>query len=435
MLDHFDESDLLALIEGELGPEEAKALWRRISEDPHARGVIQAMRRDRELLQSLGEPPVPVDLLAELEPRLARPMLMAPTGEDLRRRHRRRRRRYGPIATAAGIGLMLFGGVYWAAVSGLLSSTGPEAADRFATATDPASASNDVSSGVGDAWLTPRPLVTKQSRGGPVPPPGSSIHHRGPLDVPFVGTVADAHDEDAPARFARSGRRPSPNESDDGKVRLLAADFAIVLRSADAEDAQRILQNVAQRFPNRSAVVRNFSFAEAQRLAEAWLLTAWADIGPGETEARFDAARSSRLDRKPQSLSDLKLVASRAKSQLAKREQRRPTETDHRSEQLYGPKALAPSFEQQLDFSRRGADYTIAIPASQLRAALAQMQIIEAQTTTLRMLRVDEASAEPQGWLDAFALVDYAQARDAAGRLVQQSPEAVILLPVIVQSK
>ncbi len=146
MLDHFEESDLLALIEGELGPEDAKALWGRISEDPHARGVIQAMRRDRELLQALGEPPVPVDLLAELEPRLARPMLMAPTGEDLRRRHRRRRRRYGPIAAAAGIALMLFAGVYWAAVSGRLSSTGPEPADQFAMATDPAPASVDVSS-------------------------------------------------------------------------------------------------------------------------------------------------------------------------------------------------------------------------------------------------------------------------------------------------
>ena len=434
MLDHFDESDLLALIEGELSPEEAKALWRRISEDPHARGVIQAMRRDRELLRSLGEPPVPADLLADLEPRLARPMLMGPTGEDLRRRHRRRRRRYGPIAAAAGIGLMLFAGVYWVAVSGPLSSTGPEPADQFATATDPAPASIDVSSSSGgEAWRTPRPLIANQSGG--VPPPGSTIHHRGPLDVPFVAAVVDADDEAAPARFARSGRRPTPNEVGDGKVRLLAADFAIVLRFADAEDAQRILQNVAQRFPNRSAVVRNFSFAEAQRLAEVWLLTARADIGPGETEARFDAARSSRLDRKPQSLSDLTLVASRARSQLAKREQRRPTETDHRSEQLYGPKALAPSFEQQLDFSRRGADYTIAIPASQLRAALAQMQIIEAQTTTLRMLRLDEASAEAQSSADAFALVDYAQARDAAGRLVQQSPEAVILLPVIVQSK
>ncbi len=435
MLDHFDESDLLALIEGELGPEEAKALWRRISEDPHARGVIQAMQRDRELLQSLGEPPMPVDLLAELEPRLARPMLMGPTGEDLRRRHRRRRRRYGPIAAAAGIGLMLFAGVYWVAVSGWLSSTGPEPADQFAMATDPAPASVDSSSSDGDTWRTPRPLVANQSGGGPVPPPGSSIHHRGPLDVPFVAAVADADEEAAPARFAGRGRRPSPNESGDGKVQLLAADFAIVLRFADAQDAQRILQNVAQRFPNRSAVVRNFSFAEAQRLAEAWLLTARADIGPGENEARFDAGRSSRLDRKPQSLSDLKLVASRAQSQLAKREQRRPTEMDHRSEQLYGPKALAPSFEQQLDFSRRGADYTIAIPASQLPAVLAQMQIIEAQTTTLRMLRLDEASAEAQPSADAFALVDYAQAREAAGRLVQQSPEAVILLPVIVQSK
>ncbi len=63
------------------------------------------------------------------------------------------------------------------------------------------------------------------------------------------------------------------------------------------------------------------------------------------------------------------------------------------------------------------------------------MQIIEAQTTALRMLRLNEASGEAQPSADGFALVDYAQARDAAGRLVQQRPEAVILLPVVVQSK
>ena len=57
----------------------------------------------------------------------------------------------------------------------------------------------------------------------------------------------------------------------------------------------------------------------------------------------------------------------------------------------------------------------------------------EAQTTTLRMLTLDDAERSEQS-TDALRLVNYAQAREAADRLIAQSPEAVILLPVVIQS-
>ena len=418
MLDQFDESDLLALVEDELGPQEAEALSKRLSQNPHALEVIQSMRRDRELLQSLGEPPLPVDLLAELEPRLARPMLIAPTGEDLRRRQRRERRRYGPLA-AAGIGLVLFVGG-WFVVSGLFSSTNSEPTDQLALATNPG---DEIPVG-GDAWRSPRPRVADQSGNGPVPAPGSSIHHRGPLDLPGTSSFVDANDDtEAPLR--------SPDRS--VATGLLAADFAIVLRSADAEDVERSLRNVAMQFGSESAVVRNFSFDEAQRLAAQWLQTVRAQVGSGEAEPRFDVTAPGEIDPDVKSLSDPKVVAIWAQSQLAATGQRRGPGTQQLGEQLHGTRSLAPSLAQQLDYAQRGAAYTITIPASQLRGVLAQMQMSEAQTTTLRMLTLDNDDRSVQS-ADAARLVNFAQAREAADRLIQQSPEAVILLPVVVQA-
>lgn len=426
MLDQFDESDLLALIEDELGPEEAAALSKRLGREPRALEVIQSMRRDRELLRSLGEPPLPVDLLAELEPRLARSMLMAPTGDDLRRRQRRERRRYGPLAAAAGIGLVLFVGG-WFIVSGLLSSTGSEPTDRVAMATDPAV----VDPIDGDTWRTQRPPIADQSENGPVPAPGSTIHHRSPLDIPGTSSFVDANVAEAPTRSRPRDRQTSTDRS--GATELLAAGFAIVLRSADAQNVERSLKNVAMQLGDQSAVVRNFNFHEAQRLAAQWLQTVRAQVGQRESEARFDLTGPGEIDLDLKSLSDPKLVAIWAKNQLESPGHRRGSGTPPFSEQLHGSKSLAPSLAQQLEYAQRGAAYTIAIPASQLRAVLARMQMSEAQTTTLRMLTLDDAERSEQS-TDALRLVNYAQAREAADRLIAQSPEAVILLPVVIQS-
>ena len=426
MLDQFDESDLLAFIEDELGSQEAEALLTRLDQDPRALGVIRSMRRDRELLQSLGDPPLPVDLLAELEPRLARPMLIAPTGDDLRRRQRRERRRYGPLA-AAGIGLVVFVGG-WFIVSGLLTSTTSDPTDQFAMATNPDA---DVPTD-GDLWRTPRPSVADQSGNDHFPAPGSSIHHRGPLDLPVPSTLVKASSAESVKRSSEVGRQTGRNRS--AGRELLAADFAIVLRSADVQDVERSLQDVAESLGDELAVVRNFEFGEAQRLAAMWVQNLRAQVGQSESDARFDATRfEGEIDLELKALSDPKRVAIWARNQLDVSGQLRGSETEKFGEQLHGSRSLAPSLEQQLEYAQRGAAYTIAVPVSQLRGMLVQMQKIEAQATSLRMLRLDDA--ERSGALvDAVGLENYAQAREAADRLIQQNPDAVILLPVVIQS-
>ncbi|MHC5008663.1 MAG: anti-sigma factor family protein, partial [Planctomycetota bacterium] len=87
MTQRFDEAELLALIEDTLDPTDAQRLRQRLASEPEAVALIDRMREDRELLRSIPEPEVPGGLLAELEPILARPMLMP----DLPARRRRRR--------------------------------------------------------------------------------------------------------------------------------------------------------------------------------------------------------------------------------------------------------------------------------------------------------------------------------------------------------
>ena len=90
MFESFDESDLLAYVEDELPPEKTDTLRMLLAAHPRALAVIEAMRHDRAILGTDPEPAVPDDLLAELEPMMARPMLMADP-QDWRRRYRPRR--------------------------------------------------------------------------------------------------------------------------------------------------------------------------------------------------------------------------------------------------------------------------------------------------------------------------------------------------------
>jgi len=76
MLDEFDPTELIDLIEGELDAPAARALSARLARDPAARATVETIMRDRAVLRSLGHPELPAGLLARLEPLLARPMLI-----------------------------------------------------------------------------------------------------------------------------------------------------------------------------------------------------------------------------------------------------------------------------------------------------------------------------------------------------------------------
>ena len=113
MFDRFDEAQLLALIEDELDPRDAQALRERLADEPRVLRAIEAMRRDRTALKTTHEPELPGDLLADLEPMMARPMLMPEA--DWRRQRRRRVRPPAWAVMAAMVTLAAMAGL-WALV-------------------------------------------------------------------------------------------------------------------------------------------------------------------------------------------------------------------------------------------------------------------------------------------------------------------------------
>jgi hypothetical protein len=72
---HTNEQQCLAWIEGELDSEASRIFEQELQRDPELASRVQAMRRDRDLLQSMPVPPVPADLSERVEQAMTRPML------------------------------------------------------------------------------------------------------------------------------------------------------------------------------------------------------------------------------------------------------------------------------------------------------------------------------------------------------------------------
>ncbi len=51
MLEHFDQNELLALIEGELTPQQTEKLRQQLADDPEANELIEQLQHDRQLLR------------------------------------------------------------------------------------------------------------------------------------------------------------------------------------------------------------------------------------------------------------------------------------------------------------------------------------------------------------------------------------------------
>ncbi len=91
---------------------------------------------------------------------------------------------------------------------------------------------------------------------------------------------------------------------------------------------------------------------------------------------------------------------------------------------LVGPRSLAPSYEQQLEFAEAGAMWTISVPVEHLNDLLARLQLSEGQTTSLEVWR-DGGAADDSGanrWLNDYPRI----LRDAA------LLEGTVMLPVVV---
>jgi hypothetical protein len=389
MLNRYDESELLDLIEGELDPRSTSALQQRLAGDPQARAMIEAMMRDRSALRAVGEPALPHDFLAQIEPLLARPMLIEHVAEvaplkpgEFRRRYRRARRglRVGRLAAAAVLLLATLGGA-WVVFDGfgLMDRVSGER-DRFAGDVR----SPEVAHGANSDLLSQEAPARSDRLASGI------VHHDRP-------SAALMHSRMAVSEIAPD--LPGPDERTLPTVDVISAEFAIVLNSRDPAGVEAALTRAVSALGDRAALVRNFSFAEAQRLAEKHRLAHGGAIRP-PADAPVVAHAPGTAGAPPGapiagvvSGSDLYDLAQRVRDQLRSDA---AAQDESVSAPLHpaGDSALAPTLEQQLDFSSRGATYTMAMPASELISLIERLSLGEGQSTLLQMLPAAPALQE-----------------------------------------
>jgi len=444
MSDQLSESELLAYVEDELDAKEASALRARLAEDRHALAALDRLREDRALLRSAGEPAQPIDFLTELEPQLARPMLMGQPPGAYRRHHRQRRRsvRWTALAVAAALPVVIFAGV-WA----LLSIGAPDRSERPGDAgrSGVAQAPGETGSGAvaSDTGAVPRLVDVGEDAW---PPPGSVIVHERPLPAgPRFAMAQPAVDGSG------AGELPSPPVEDgaDSRATMVSAVFALVVPAGDLTSGERIIREAVEAYaaadeePAESAValVRNFTYAEARVLVDRYYLPMPSDPSPPD---RY-AAVGDGTDR-PASFEERQRQTRRLAQMM--RELRARHRTDEEalfSTQLIGPDHLAASYERQLSFSSRGATHTITLPAAALAEMLTRLYQADGASTTLRLLPPEDAKqlrpeARPDSESEAALLrqwaEDYRSIRQFISQLREDEKyrEAYVLLPVVIET-
>jgi hypothetical protein len=427
MIPSIDESELIDLIEGQLDARRAESLLRRLQADPKAMALIERLRSDRRALAALPQPPLPVDFVAELEPMLARPMLMQISPEEFRRRARRRPNPWRRWAAVAAVLVVAAGGL-WAGALGLgLWPSAPQA---------PGVARRD---GERDVLSRPAPRLDGVAPGAsppgqPWPPEHGSIHHRAPRSLVHAAT------ETVPGRAADrppAGARPGiPDALVEAKSRIVPSDIAIVLRGSDPALIEASLAQAMRPVEGDAALVQNFSYEEARRLEAMWIAQATqradrrtrAEPVLMEADGLSPAGRSAAL----QSLTD------RIREQLQLAIGQDPEQ--HRgSGHIMGPRRLAPSLEQQLDYSSRGASHTLAVPAGVLPDLLARVMLKASEETRLALLPASAPLSEQAPSVNSgragmeSAIAARERLRHLLDEQLRAGPDAVLLLPVIFE--
>lgn len=415
MHNRHDHLELLALIEDELDAAAAAPLRKRLANEPRILEMVERMRHDRAALRMLGEVHAPTDVLDQLELILARPMLAEPleptsapaavngtmyaSPGQFRRQHRRQalRLRWRRIAVAAIVLLALIAGV-WAAMNGLNPSR-----DR----------SDDGLVAISDAdRLTPD---APRFEGAELENFSGTIHHALPSLTtrhPLLASRGSSTTDSVKPVAASS------------TPQIVVAEFAIVMQAADADAAETALASIAKGTNEHIALVRNFSFAEATRIAEEVRMARGPrrDADQAPVTASTDGA-SAPSDLRLKSLAD----SVRRQIDTSTLQVSAADSSGH----ITGPAEIAPSLEQQLDFSSRGATHSVAVPVSDLKSFVERAAMAGNHSTWLRMLpaRDKQISSESlSAWVQELE-----QLQKAFERLVKTSPDAVVQIPVLVQ--
>lgn len=392
-LDHFDEDELLAFIEGELEPDEAARLEHALANSPRAAMLVERMRRDRELLRSTPEPHMPRNFLAGIESRLARPMLMEalshadrsessepfvssspPPPGAMRRQHRQAmlRKRLTKIAMAASIALTI-GAAMWVSVlmTGLHVRAGEWIAamlpDRPAAETE-----RDDASGGSHMTSADRDSRTK--------------HHNSAAQRDGGETIAA--DNQYPAERAVIGL-PSIDPSNIGLL--------LVVHAEDSAATEFSLAELIAAFDERPALVRNMTDEHALRLASTWMRSQGgrADrIAPPSPSAASGTGSSRHRSGRPndRTTDPFERLRDRLSDDVL--------EEFEQSGRLTGDADSSAGYDLQLALSRRGATHTISITASKLHELLAKVHQMPDVQTMLTLLP-DRATAEDEDFLAA----------------------------------
>ncbi len=421
--DRFEVDQLLALIEAELDHGAAKELRQRLEAHSGAAKLVERLRADRELLRSEPVPSLDVDLVAELEPLMARPILMGPPGEFRRRRTSRRR---WVLPLAAGLGVALLGGL-WVALS-----HGPRplgGAGDPALARGPESRQREADTVSGDPWAggaDPRSgsqlLTAGEGSERLGPGPGGVIHHDAPLEV--VVTRGD--------RSADTLRPPGvPGDH----PRLLALTFALALEVADPGRAEQILRSCLGDLGPRTALTRNLDWEEVQLLTEKWQRERFP---PGQRPAEARAGNVPAAAPPAPGTRTLREISERLRRLTEDSHGQRQEKEILLSKQLLGAPELSPSFQQQLAFSEYGAGYTISIPLGELRALLGRLGVTQGHATRLTMLlpatddrsagRAEDEDDQARGWV-----AQRRQVQAAVAALRDAGDDTIVLLPVVIE--
>lgn len=433
MLDHFDQEELLAYIEGELPPDETARLEHELANSPRAAMQVERLRRDRELLRTDREPVMPRNLLPRIESRLARPMLMETWRETeaaggwetsadakskkpgvMRRQHRRAtlRRRLMKLAMAAAIALVIGAGMWTAVTATNLTERAQSwMADRSA-ADEPASAR---------ASRADEPAVAGDDEDDPPAPwpPGAVVHH-------------------APSPAAEwAGRHGAPTRRDEADEEAIPAgqaaplDLLMVIAADDPSEFESALTLLVESLDAPAALVQNFSYDEAARLAAAWSRD---HVGRRSERGAAGSAEARGSFRTPDH--SMSRLADDARQQLRRTGGAQSLDDVDQSRRLVGSRELAAPFAVQLSHSGSGATHTITMPAGRFHELLAAINRTADGRVMLRRMSDSAASGDTEvptardAWLTR---------RRELPRLLRPlerlADEAIIHLPVRVERK
>ncbi len=107
MTDTYDEQLLLDFVEGELGPEDRARVEKLIARDERLGRLLEDMRRDRDTLRQLPEPPTPTWLMDEALGSLERTMLLEPSPDETEARVNHKRGVLRRLSFTAAVAAML----------------------------------------------------------------------------------------------------------------------------------------------------------------------------------------------------------------------------------------------------------------------------------------------------------------------------------------